>query len=98
MNEIERIEGLLDVLLEKDGIGKAYVKIRVEPVVKKRNTGEVYKHHQEIRERVVTEGELEDLLEDTDWSYSGTIDTAGDFHVRDRISKQVTCTERGEKL
>lgn len=86
MTDIETELGRLLKLLDRDGIERVDVKIEVTPTVKKRNTEEVDDHFQTIRERVVSKDELEDVVDGTDWSYHGTIDAMGDFHVRDRFS------------
>lgn len=85
----KRVESELSRLLElldRDGIVNIDIKIEVEPTIKKRNTGEVDESYQSIRERIVSEDELQDMVNGKDWYYNGTIDVVGDFHVRDRFS------------
>ena len=84
------IQELIDDLREEQGVREVDVEITIEATVRKQNTGEVDDVFNEIRERVISEEEMESIADDHDYNYHGTVDVMGDYYVKDRLTKRLT--------
>lgn len=89
MNPADELS-IIDELLNLDGIDRITIDVTIEPTVEMQLTGERDESFQSIRERIISEDELNSYFLDTPWRYFGTIDTLGDFYVRDRLSFRTT--------
>lgn len=86
------LDSLIQNIINKDGIEKAYIEIKINPIIKKQNTGEYDRVYNPIRERVIDEEEIQDLL-NKEWAYSSNIDSHGDYRTEDRLTRKFTIEE-----
>jgi len=84
------LDDLIGRLQAREGIAKVHVSIEVNPVVRRRNTGEYDDSFNPIRERVVSEEDLGVLADDTDWHYHPSVDLISDYSIKDRFTKRYT--------
>jgi hypothetical protein len=84
------LDDLIGRLQVREGIAKVHVSIEVSPVVRRTNTGEYDDSLNPIRERVVSEADLDALADDIDWHYNPSVDLISDHRIEDRFSKRYT--------
>jgi len=89
------LDDLIGWLQAREGIDEVYVSIEVNPVVRRTNTGEYDDSFSSIRERVVSEGDLGGLADDTDWHYNPSVDLISDYRIEDRFTKRYTIDTDG---
>lgn len=85
-----KLNELLKGLGTLDGVEDVHVTVQVQPIVRKQATGERDYAYNPIRERVTTEDEIEDLVDETDWNYYGTFDVVNDYYDKDKLQKRFT--------
>lgn len=76
---------MINNLLDMDGVTGVHASIELRVDIRCGTTDEVDDQFNQVRERDVTEEQLEQLVDGTNWEYLGTIDAPNEFYVTDKM-------------